>query len=380
MGVSFGRMMKLMVVGLLILGLSYVQTETKLSDESSDEKKAKVFSLFTVVNFPNDECTAKSDTTMKGTCFTSSECGSKSGTSDGNCAAGFGVCCTFTVSTCGTSVTRNRTYIENPSYPTTYTTTGSCSYTVTPVNSEICQLRLDFDNLSISYGSSTGLCTDSFAMTGPSGQNPLNICGVLTNQHIYIENARSTSTTTLAFTIASGGTWKIKVSQIECSNLARGVPDCDQYMTGISGAIWSYNWPYIQLRNKDFTFCIRREFGYCGIQYTQALPATSPDSFALDDAGTGVNLNGRGNLATSTQGYIAIPSAPIVSTFSGGVFAEMAANTQAYPAAVTVDSHLFRIDHVGVNVADAATATTERGFKLDWAQIPCSQTSYGVTS
>ena len=78
---------------------------------------------------------------------------------------------------------------------------------------------------------------------------------------VYIENARSTSTTTLAFTIASGGTWKIKVSQIECSNLARGVPDCDQYMTGISGAIWSYNWPYIQLRNKDFTFCIRREFG-----------------------------------------------------------------------------------------------------------------------
>ena len=33
-------MMKLIVVGLLILGLSYVQTETKLSDESSDEKKA----------------------------------------------------------------------------------------------------------------------------------------------------------------------------------------------------------------------------------------------------------------------------------------------------------------------------------------------------
>ena len=69
-----------------------------------------------------------------------------------------------------------------------------------------------------------------------------------------------------------------------------------------------------------------------------------------------------------------------VSTFSGGIFAEMAANTQAYPSAVSVDGHLFRIDHVGIGVADAATATTERGFKLDWAQIPCSQTSYGVTS
>ena len=78
---------------------------------------------------------------------------------------------------------------------------------------------------------------------------------------VYIENARSTSTTTLAFTIATGGTWKIKVSQIECYNLARGVPDCDQYLTGISGIVKSYNWPNIQLRNKDWTFCIRREEG-----------------------------------------------------------------------------------------------------------------------
>merc|ERR1711981_1433880 len=376
MGVSFGRMMKLMVVGLLILGLSYVQTETKLSDESSDEKKAKVFSLFTVVNFPNDECTAKSDTTMKGTCFTSSECGSKSGTSDGNCAAGFGVCCTFTVSTCGSSVTKNRTYIQNPSYPTTYTTTGSCSYTVTPINSEICQLRLDFDNFAISYGSTTGLCTDSFAMTGPSGQNPLNLCGTLTSQHIYIENPRSTSTTTLAFTIATGGTWKIKVSQIECYNLNRGIPDCDQYLTGISGQVKSYNWPYIQLRNKDWTYCIRREEGYCGIHYTQALPHTSPDSFALDDAGTTVSLNGVGRLATTSQGYIAIPNAPYCSTFSGGIFAERSTNTQTTPSAVGVDGHLFRIDHVGIGVADAATGTLENGFKLDWAQLPCSQSNY----
>ena len=42
------------------------------------------------------QCTAKSDTTMYGTCYSSSQCTSKSGTVDGNCAAGFGVCCTFT--------------------------------------------------------------------------------------------------------------------------------------------------------------------------------------------------------------------------------------------------------------------------------------------
>merc|ERR1711981_761487 len=351
---SFGRMMKLMVVGLLILGLSYVQTETKLSDESSDEKKAKVFSLFTVVNFPNDECTAKSDTTMKGTCYTSSECGAKSGTNDGNCAAGFGVCCTFTVSTCGSSVTKNGTYIENPSYPTTYTTTGSCSYKVTPVSSDICQLRLDFDNFAISYNSATtGLCTDSFAMTGPSGQNPLTLCGTLTNQHIYIENARSTSTTTLAFTIATGGTWKIRVAQIECHNLARAYPDCDQYLTGVSGIVKSYNWPNIQLRNTDYTFCIRREVGYCGIQYTQH--------------------------------YHILPDANFISTFSGTILAEQAQGSptttvlQTTPSAVTIEGHLFRIDHVAINAADGATGTLENGFKLDFVQLPCSGATSAVT-
>ena len=45
--------------------------------------------------FYKSQCTAISDSTMFGTCMTDTECSSKSGTVDGNCAAGFGVCCTF---------------------------------------------------------------------------------------------------------------------------------------------------------------------------------------------------------------------------------------------------------------------------------------------
>ena len=37
--------------------------------------------------FPS-ACTSKSDSTMKGTCYTASECASKGGTTGGNCAAG----------------------------------------------------------------------------------------------------------------------------------------------------------------------------------------------------------------------------------------------------------------------------------------------------
>ena len=49
-----------------------------------------------LIFFFDSQCTAKSDTTMYGTCYTVSECTSKGGTADGNCAAGFGACCTFT--------------------------------------------------------------------------------------------------------------------------------------------------------------------------------------------------------------------------------------------------------------------------------------------
>ena len=53
-----------------------------------------VFSLFTVVNFKNEPCqstdslSSGSTPYRNGTCFTSSECQSKGGSSKGGCAAG----------------------------------------------------------------------------------------------------------------------------------------------------------------------------------------------------------------------------------------------------------------------------------------------------
>ena len=46
-----------------------------------------VFSLFSVVQFKNDPCPS-SQAGRNGTCFTSSECESKGGSSQGGCAAG----------------------------------------------------------------------------------------------------------------------------------------------------------------------------------------------------------------------------------------------------------------------------------------------------
>ena len=100
-------------------------------------------SLFSIVQFPNQECTSDSSPTQKGTCVTASECTTMTGTADGNCAAGFGVCCVISTSTCGSSVSTNITYIRNPSYPSslTLTSTGTCSFTVKKASDDVCQLR-----------------------------------------------------------------------------------------------------------------------------------------------------------------------------------------------------------------------------------------------
>ena len=122
--------------------------------------------LFSIVQFPNDACTSASSLT--GTCLTSTECTSRSGAASGTCAAGFGVCCLVTSSTCSTTISQNNTYIQNPSYPSTYPTPSSatmCSYTVNKVNDNICQLRLDFQTQELGITATTGACTDTFQAT-----------------------------------------------------------------------------------------------------------------------------------------------------------------------------------------------------------------------
>ena len=60
-----------------------------------------------------------------------SECSSNGGSSKGSCAAGFGVCCVFTInSDSSLTVNYNDTYIQNPGYPSTYTGTSSLTYTI----------------------------------------------------------------------------------------------------------------------------------------------------------------------------------------------------------------------------------------------------------
>ena len=158
-------------------------------------------------------CTSKSSTTTYGTCQTSSECETAGGSADGNCAAGFGVCCKFffnrkicifnffvfflkmlffcvTRCSCHNHMWKRHFYkhhihqkrrvclvicskkdFQSPflRYPSTYTptTTGSCAFTVNKVQDDICQLRLDFQTFTgLAASTTAGSCTDSIAVAG----------------------------------------------------------------------------------------------------------------------------------------------------------------------------------------------------------------------
>jgi len=367
------------MVDLLKIGLVFFlacSTASGVEVESSQRQK-KVFSLFSVVTFPNEQCTGKSSGSVEvlGTCFSKSECTSKGGSADGNCAAGFGVCCTFTINTCGATVSNNCSYIQNPNYPSSESTGTSCSFSVSPLSADICQLRLDFDNFDITETSpADGTCVDTFDVTSGSSRDYYALCGTLTGQHVYIETGRKTSDQTLAFTIATTSTvatWRVKVNQVECYSTSKAPIDCLQYYTGASGSVASLNYPTTILSGVTYDICVRREHGYCGIQWAESA-TTSPDPFDLNDGSTADALVG-GTTASASDSYLSIPGSV------NGLYGGLAFSDDAQAIAANIDETSSSIQAFGmpfsITVNSYGTISTTisgaLGFNLVYNQIPC---------
>merc|ERR1712107_413992 len=375
MGTSLFKMVFLRSLPLvLFFGFS-------LGKEVVTNREGKVFSLFSVVTFPNNQCTAKSSTTstpVYGTCFSNTECTSKGGTVDGNCAAGFGVCCTFLVSDCSSTVTQNCTYIQNPSYPSSYTTAGSCEYNVTPLSSDICQSRLDLDVFDTTDDSTAGTCTDTFAVTSGSSRLYPNLCGTLTGQHIYMETGRKTSDQVLTFTVATTSTvstWRIEVTQIECYSTSKARNDCLQYFTGVTGEVKSFNFGVGMIGVMSYNICVRREAGMCGIAWRES-STTSPDPFLLDDTLT-TDGAGWASVIADVNAYVSIPGSEC-ATYSGMVLNNdctvIGANMDNTPGVVSSVGYPFELTFTNVIAATAIT-----GFNLVYNQIPCGNLSPQTT-
>merc|ERR1719445_1399206 len=366
------------VLSITATGLAYNKTG------SAAPRDGKAFSLFSIVQFPNQQCTGSSSTSTYGTCYTSSECTTKGGTSDGNCAAGFGVCCVISTTTCGASISTNTTYIRNPGYPSSYTASsaGSCTFTIKKVSDDICQLRLDFQTFSgFATGPTTaGDCDDSFAAAGQTGKDPPSICGTNTGYHMYVEfGASSTDKITLTNTYTSTGittakSYNILARQIACTATWKAPTDCVQYFTGATGSVKSYNFGGGQLlRTQIYNNCIRTEAGYCAIQWKES-STTSPDPF---DVGTGTSID-----ATACDEFIFIPNlspdgiaensfSPVAAAFQG----EVCGSNFGLEGMGTVASALVTRQQpfiLGVYTSPTSTLTAPTtGFNLDYTQLPC---------
>eukprot|EP00095_Tigriopus_kingsejongensis_P003562 maker-scaffold877_size102761-snap-gene-0.15 protein:Tk03562 transcript:maker-scaffold877_size102761-snap-gene-0.15-mRNA-1 annotation:"hypothetical protein KGM_18655" len=273
-----------------------------ITNETRNERQGKVFSLFNIVQFKNGGCRSTStissggtgSTNRNGTCFTTTECAAKRGTAAGSCAAGFGVCCVFLVSTSGATINQNCTYIRNPNFPNAYDSTSQVGYNIQKCDPRVCQLRLDFESFTIQGTGNTdetdtilevagGVCLDMFTVSTNTGSSIPTICGQNTGQHIYIDMGCLNSDTA-ALNFNFGGTdtnrlWEIKVTQLICNT--QGHPNgcgCLQYHTGVTGRLTSFNFLPTNdnhLANQEYGICIRQEEGMCCIEYTPSTCSTS---------------------------------------------------------------------------------------------------------
>merc|ERR1712183_1186490 len=352
-------------------------------------KNGRQLSLFSIVQFPNQECTSESSTTQKGTCVTTSECTTMTGTADGKCASGFGVCCVIATSTCGSTISTNIPYIRNPASPSGNkpSSASTCSFTINKVSEDVCQLRLDFQTFSVFVVDTTSAaCTDSFAVTGQTGKNPPTICGTNTGYHMYAEfGALATDSAQITLTYGTAGisteeTFNILARQISCTATWRAPTDCVQYFTGASGNVKNYNFGQLLL-GQYYTNCIRTEKGRCGILWKTS-STTSPDPFLIAAPGTTAANAGTNPGNECPTGFVHIPGLSMdginaipVPLGLQAFQSFMCGTIWGVEGQTTAASLVSRVQPFTVGVYSHATtaqpAATSTGFSLDYTQLPC---------
>jgi len=349
---------------------------------AAPNKEAKAFSLFSVVTFPNDECTTVMDPTMRGLCITAEECTDQGGTASGNCASGFGVCCFTTITEQGT-ITNNVTYIQNEGFPTAVLATTPAPNAIQRAfmvqgGTNICQVRFDFEAATVFSPpvAATGLCADdtiTVTQTSRTTGGFVSLCGTLSGQHIYVENDGANPAATLNVDTAGTSlarTWKILVRTIECDSPAKAPGGCLQYFTGTSGNILSFNSVATgaNIQNLLYNICLRREAGMCSYTVRQARSAGAamPDAFQIPSAAQAA-AGGVGAANCNSLAFLVIPNSAVTDPkYCGTVLTNTNGDTTASP--VTGNGKQFQITvSTGVLTASASFS----GFDLVYAQVGC---------
>jgi len=406
--------MRVLYTSLVLCGL--------FSIAISNSDKAKNIAIFNVVKFQNTECTGGNNN--PGTCYTTEECENREGTADGSCAEGYGVCCIFEINCGGSSSENLTTFMSNDVQP------GACQAKICKIDSDVVQLRLDFTTFVISDPSNSvatafsilngnpsiapilaqttaGICdTDSFAVTSPGGAGTPTICGVNTDEHMYVDAADSCNMLTFSISENSLVTpmWSIRVTQYARDFENKAPPGCLQYHFGSdTGVIRSFNWnggAGRHLSNQNQLICIRREATRLRICYSQEGGNVLND-FLISSGGAagdvsaqigilGMSMVGCGNYGPSGSqfdfDFVHIPMASAdgtatltqaTSNFCGGGLVTAISNsavtgtgTSAMPAnQITICSRStpFQVRFVS-DLGEQPFETKQNGFQLGYEQ------------
>lgn len=293
---------------VLLVLLTFIQSK------SDNNRRGKLFSIFQVVQFQNGACFGSDG--MSGTCYTSQECGLRNGASIGNCANGFGVCCRFAIS-CGQMSSENLTIFTDTNVPMGM---GTCTARICPINSDICQLRLDFERFQIT-GPSTSVISvvkilngqpfgagvansdasqcnvDRFQVSSGSAVIPPRICGDNTGQHVFVDANTDCNELTFQFgPMTNVRSFQIRVTQYTCNSPNLAPSGCTQYFTSDSGTgtVQTFNFGNGHLADQNQVMCVRRNQNACRICWTTAM---ATDFDVSSNGGPGF-----GNMITSCCG------------------------------------------------------------------------------
>merc|ERR1712223_1176531 len=349
-------------------------------------KKGKAFSLFSVITFPNVECTTTMTPAMKGTCVTQEECqntGNTMATESRNCASGFGVCCFRRITEPG-AVTEGLTHIQSEGFPTPVAALAADPVTQTnrpfPImtDSSVCAVKFDFINVQLKDPTAAGTCDDTLSVVTPArnpaaGFVPGNLCGVLTGQHVYVDVNTAGGAMAATININNDNTafnrvWKILVQRIACDSPDLPPAGCLQFFTGLSGMITSFNGARMgdahqMIQNQQYRVCIKRGAGMCGVRYREA--AGQIDSFGLGgNAGADGDFDGDSGVKANCNDNQFITVQPI-GKICGGVLSSVDGQAKTGP----VTSNEFGLT---VTSASGVNTVAGSGFNLIYNQVACT--------
>ncbi|XP_067129256.1 uncharacterized protein [Centruroides vittatus] len=356
--------------------------------EAFGMKRGNFLKVFTVINFPNQPCNT-TVTNRTGVCYTLPECRSRKGIPLGSCAGGFGVCCLFEIS-CEETSSNNGTYFTSPDYPSFYDQERTCAITIRKLNSNICQIRLDFNVFQLRPPFEGSCSLDRLVVSGQS-QNSIipPICGTNNRQHCVSDTEGSIMINVI--TLGSHQRkFDIKISQISCRDVDRVPSNCLQYYTGVQGNIKSFNYNFnprfdqIQgnqpfetvengyFNNLDYAICFRKELGFCSITFTVANSTISTTGNNLPSPSFAIR---QGDGSSPVQGMAQAGPTECQSDYL------ILANIRFCGGRLNPDltgSPNFNADVVDVTsgpfIARFVTDRryNERGFDLNYRQNPCT--------